>query len=84
MPPAEIESAPLPPEGNALSAELWGRTDFILSAFAAFCKHSAEQGVAKNMSPHWVRRALLPQDSREWTFPHNRLRRGKRLALALR
>lgn len=24
MPPAEIESAPLPPEGNALSAELWG------------------------------------------------------------
>ncbi len=24
VPPAEIESAPLPPEGNALSAELWG------------------------------------------------------------
>ena len=25
MPPAEIESAPSPPEGDALSAELWGR-----------------------------------------------------------
>ena len=34
MPPAEIESAPLPPEGNALSAELWGRMQIILSAVA--------------------------------------------------
>ena len=31
VPPAEIESAPLPPEGNALSAELWGRTVIILA-----------------------------------------------------
>ncbi len=31
MPPAEIESAPSPPEGDALSAELWGRIGFILT-----------------------------------------------------
>ena len=47
MPPAEIESAPSPPEGDALSAELWGRIEFILAVNSAQRKPSALEKHAK-------------------------------------